>query len=292
MDLGIGYVRQIPWSRHMTDHSSPSKLTKIQVPSLPPPSPPTGVTVFPDEMSDQAGSVPPISMKEEAAPSPAASSGIPPRRASSRKSTPAMPIPPSYTPTALPTDDQPVAGPSRLSPPMPNVSLSDIQPRSRRVFSPSLPPAVSDWIPIDNYRVAEAASPTTPHILMPLETEYSANLPQVPPIPRRRKRKGSKGEDGPVDLYKLRATYEINPVSASLSTSTKCVTSRDWGVARAELRHIRAMERIEQKMENGRWSLRQPKKLKAPPVRKAHWDYLLEEMVGLRPNRNVQADHR
>jgi chromatin modification-related protein VID21 len=235
--------------------------------------------VFPDEvpMTDTAGSIPP--MKQEAAPSPIPASAAPGRRASSRKSTPAVTIPTTSTPAIAQMGSQPIAGPSRLSPPVSGVSLSDIQPRSRRVFSPSLPPAVSDWIPLDNYRVAEVASPTPPHILMPLESEYSANLPQVPAIPRRRKRKGSKGDDAPVDLFKLRATYEINPVSGSLATSTKCVLSRDWAVARAEIRHVRAMERIEQKMANGRWSLRQPKKLKAPPVRKAHWDHLLEEMV-------------
>jgi chromatin modification-related protein VID21 len=58
--------------------------------------------------------------------------------------------------------------------------------------------------------------------------------------------------------------------------------SSDWKIAMAELRHIRTMERIEQKMANGRWSLRQPKKLRAPPVRKGHWDHLLEEMEWMR----------
>lgn len=164
--------------------------------------------------------------------------------------------------------------------------MKEVQPRSRRVFSPSLPPTVSDWIPLSNYAVAETAPPTPPHILMPLESEYAANLPRVPALPsrstHRRKRKDSKGEEGPVDLYKLQASYEINPVSNSLARSSKIVLTSDWRVALAEMRHIRAMERIEQKKESGRWSLRQPKKLKAPPVRKSHWDYLLEEMVCLR----------
>lgn len=161
--------------------------------------------------------------------------------------------------------------------------MSEVQPRSRRVYSPSLPPTVPDWIPLPNYAVAETAPSTPPHILMPLESDYAAKLPQLPPIPNRsahrRKRKDSKSDEGPADLYKLQASYEINPVSGSLSKSSKIVLTSDWRVALAEMRHIRAMERIEQKKENGRWSLRQPKKLKAPPVRKAHWDYLLEEMV-------------
>ena len=250
-----------------------SKTDNITLPSIPPPSPPVGVTIFPDEVPD-----PP--MKEEAAPSPAAL--VPPvvTRRPSRKS-PAAPVAPAFSPT-VPMGEA-VAGPSRLpTPPMTSyVSLSDVQPRSRRVFSPSLPPTVTDWLPVDNYNPATEAPSTPPHILMPLESEYSSNLPHLPTIPRRRKRKGSKGDDGPNDPYKLQAIYSANPISNSLATSSKCVLTSDWKIALAELRHLRTMERIEQKMENGRWSLRQPKKMKGPPIRKAHWDHLLEEMVCL-----------
>jgi len=274
LELGVGYVT----SRHKPETSltlsgRSSKIDSLKLPSIPPPSPPTGVTVFPDEIPDNTLQPP---LKEEAAPSPAGS-GPNIRRQSSRKGTPAAPMPPAYSPTV------PIAGPSRLPspPPATHVAMSDILPqsRSRRVFSPSLPPTISDWIPVDNYNPATEAPSTPPHILMPLETEYSASLPPIPSIPRRRKRKGSKGDDGPNDSYKLQAMYTINPISGSLATSSKCVMTSDWKVAMAEIRHMRTMERIEQKMENGRWSLRQPKKLKAPPVRKAHWDHLLEEMV-------------
>ena len=181
-----------------------------------------------------------------------------------------------------------MAGPSRInrSPtPPPTASMADIQPRSRRVFSPSVPPIFPEWVPASNYAVAENAPSTPPHILMPLESDYTANLPPLPPVQskhaHRRRRKDSKGDEGPANLYKLQATYEINPVSSSLSKSNKCVLTSDWRVAAAEIRHIRAMERIEEKKENGRWSLRQPKKLKTVPVRKAHWDYLLDEMVSV-----------
>lgn len=227
-------------------------------------------------------------MKVEAAASPAALAAPVVTRRPSRKS-PAAPLAPS---AVLPvTASEPVAGPSRLpSPPSTSyVSLSDVQPhpRSRRVFSPSLPPTVTDWIPFNNYNPANEAPSTPPHILMPLESEYSSNLPHLPSIPRRRKRKGSKGDDGPNDPYTLQAMYSANPISNSLATSSKCVLTSDWKVALAELRHLRTMERIEQKMENGRWSLRQPKKTKAPPIRKAHWDHLLEEMV--RPRRHFET---
>lgn len=215
-------------------------------------------------------------MKEEPAASPLPTNVPAPRRSSSRRGTPAVAARPR----------EPIAGPSRPhrspTPPV-TVSPTDVQPRSRRVFSPSLAPTFPDWLPSSNYSVAQNAPATPPHILMPLETDYTANLPRLPAVPsrhtHRRKRTHSKGEEGNADLYRLQATYEINPVSSSLSRSSKCVLTADWKVAAAELRHMRAMERIEEKKESGRWSLRQPKKLKAPPVRKAHWDYLLDEMV-------------
>jgi chromatin modification-related protein VID21 len=39
------------------------------------------------------------------------------------------------------------------------------------------------------------------------------------------------------------------------------------------------MGRIEQLKQEGRWSFRQPKKQKGPPVGKSGWDWMLEEMV-------------
>jgi chromatin modification-related protein VID21 len=274
LELGVGYVTSLITTRDISNFNRSSRIDNIKLPSLPPPSPPTGVTVFPDEIPDNTLQAP---LKQEAAPSPVGSGPVNTRRQSSRKGTPAAPVPPAYSPIV------PIAGPSRLPslPPATHVAMSDIVPqsRSRRVFSPSLPPNISDWVPVDTYNPATEAPSTPPHILMPLESEYSASLPPIPPIPRRRKRKGSKGDDGPNDPYKLQAMYNINPISGSLATSSKCVMTSDWKVAMAEIRHMRTMERIEQKMENGRWSLRQPKKLKAPPVRKAHWDHLLEEMV-------------
>lgn len=263
----LGEAKRLTWFRS-------SNAESIELPSLPPPSPPPGVTIFPDEVPAEPKVV--EEPKEDPAPTPAVVD-----RPASKPSTPATPRPPAYSPT-VPTF-QPVAGPSRINrsptPPM-TASMYEIQPRSRRVFSPSLPPVFPDWVPASNYAVAEKAPSTPPHILMPLESDYAANLPQLPPVDaHRRRRKDSKGDKGPANLYKLQATYEINPVSSALSKSSKCVLTSDWRVATAELRHIRAMERIEEKKENGRWSLRQPKKLKTMPVRKAHWDYLLDEMV-------------
>jgi len=49
-----------------------------------------------------------------------------------------------------------------------------------------------------------------------------------------------------------------------------------------ELRLIRTMERIEQLKNDGRWSFRQPKKQRGVGgLVKSHWDYLIDEMVGV-----------
>ena len=59
----------------------------------------------------------------------------------------------------------------------------------------------------------------------------------------------------------------------------KVVLTSDWNVAIQELKGLRAMEKVEQLKNENRWSFRQIKKQKAPPVIKSHRDYLLEEMV-------------
>ena len=117
---------------------------------------------------------------------------------------------------------------------------------------------------------------------MPLETDFSSRVPQLPELPpgaHHRHRRGSKGDSGKVDSYRLHLMYGLNPLSGGIGRSHKVVLTADWRVAQAELRHIRAMERIESKKASGRWSLRQPKKHRGPPVPKSHWDFLLDEMV-------------
>jgi hypothetical protein len=44
------------------------------------------------------------------------------------------------------------------------------------------------------------------------------------------------------------------------------------------------MQRIEQLKLDGAWSFRQPKKQRGPVLPKTHWDYLMDEMVGLSPS--------
>jgi chromatin modification-related protein VID21 len=162
------------------------------------------------------------------------------------------------------------------------VSLADILPK--RLPDPLAPDdlVAKPWEPAPNYNPATTPGSTNAlKVLMPLETAYASSVPQLPPIPavHHRHRRGSKGDSGKVDTFKLGVSYGLNPLAGGISKSAKCVLTADWRVAQAELRHIRAMERIEAKKAAGRWSLRQPKRHRGPPLPKGHWDWLLEEMV-------------
>ena len=167
--------------------------------------------------------------------------------------------------------------PCQRPPPPPTVFLQQILPR-RRSYSPPAKYLIPEWIPANNYRPASSPPLEPPSIPMPLSSSYTTSLPRLPPIPINpaKRHKKSKDDRG---MYKLQLQYSLNPLSGGLSRSSKCVLTSDWKIAQAEIRHIRALERIEAKKMDGRWSLRQPKKLRGPPVPKAHWDYLLEEMV-------------
>ena len=152
-------------------------------------------------------------------------------------------------------------------------NLREIQPRKTffsRAQNSLLLPSGKLW------RITDQLRHPVPHMNYPchLKQSTSRSSPRLPPLPRKHVSKGR------TDLYKLHIAYGLNPISGALSKSSKCVLSSDWRLAQQELRHIRAMERIEAKKNEGRWSLRQPKKLKGPMIPKAHWDYLLDEMVG------------
>ncbi|KAJ2375949.1 chromatin modification- protein VID21, partial [Coemansia sp. RSA 2611] len=64
-----------------------------------------------------------------------------------------------------------------------------------------------------------------------------------------------------------------------VSNTSKLVSTKDWDTVRDELIRVRVMERIEELKEKGKWSFWQPRKHRAPPRGKVHWDYLLEEMA-------------
>lgn len=285
------------WKEEYRLEAGPSRIVALVLPEPPVPSPPETTIDFPDEPPVVAHlvHVPEVPEASEASESPAPSAATPAAaavvaekavlrtssRTSSRHATPVGS--PRATRSSRPSS------PVRAKPPPATVALQDVLPRR----SPSALAAdldVPPWEPVDNY--APAATPVPPaalKVLMPLESDFASRVPPLPPIPLgaqgsgHRHRRGSKGDTGKVDTFKLHLTYGLNPLSAGIARSAKCVLTADWRVAQAELRHIRAMERIEAKKTSGRWSLRQPKKHRGPPVPKSHWDWLLEEMVSSRP---------
>ncbi|KAJ2489772.1 chromatin modification- protein VID21 [Coemansia sp. RSA 2050] len=77
--------------------------------------------------------------------------------------------------------------------------------------------------------------------------------------------------------WMLRAQEQ--PLYEVVSNTNKLVSTKDWDTVRDELIRVRVMERIEELKEKGKWSFWQPRKHRAPPRGKVHWDYLLEEMT-------------
>lgn len=255
------------WKAEYSLEAGPSRIANLTIPRIPPPSPPAGTIDFPDEPPVLAAPPPePTAMPE------LRRSSRPSSRAASRHGTPAANSP-------RPRGSRPASP----RPPPATVALNDVLPRrevSLGAFGSEI--EVPPWEPADNYRPAEEPLPMqAAKVLMPLESDYAARVPKLPPIPHAsssRHRRGSKSE-GKTDTFKLSLMYGLNPLSGGLMRSPKVVLTSDWRVAQAEMRHIRAMERIEAKKAAGRWSLRQPKKHRGPPVPKGHWDFLLDEMV-------------
>ncbi|KAF8797902.1 hypothetical protein BYT27DRAFT_7203588 [Phlegmacium glaucopus] len=101
----------------------------------------------------------------------------------------------------------------------------------------------------------------------------------------RDKSDGKKDRDEvlPMGVSRWGATVLANPVWKKVSRATKCLSTREWGVAMTELRLIRTLERIDSLKADGRWSFRQPKKQRGiGGLVKTHWDYLMDEMKWMR----------
>lgn len=247
-----------------------SSVNTISIPNLPAISPPATTVDYPDEPS--------VDLPTVASSSTSAARPNPIRDPSSSIiDSPLTNVPLDTSITSL------VDGVEEE----PTVNMSQIQPRPfvPRDYTPPPELDVPEWVPLDNYR--PAATPTTPpQLLMPLTSAYATELPPLPLLNstsssasfRRRKRTNSPQPD----MFKLQATFSLNPLSSALTRSSKCVLTCDWKVAMDEMRHVRAMERIEAKKAENRWSLRQPKKARGPGVPKSHWDYMLEEMEWMR----------
>ncbi|KAJ1850695.1 chromatin modification- protein VID21, partial [Coemansia sp. RSA 486] len=82
-----------------------------------------------------------------------------------------------------------------------------------------------------------------------------------------------------INMHNWLLHMQEQPLYEIIRDSSKLVSTKDWDCVREELIHMRVMERIEELKEKGKWSFWQPQKHRAPPRGKAHWDYVLDEVV-------------
>ncbi|KAJ2707902.1 chromatin modification- protein VID21, partial [Coemansia spiralis] len=82
-----------------------------------------------------------------------------------------------------------------------------------------------------------------------------------------------------VSMYRWMLHAQEQPLHDIVGRSGKLVSTRDWDAVRNELTRVRVMERIEELKEKKKWSFWQPRKHRAPPRSKAHWDHILAEMA-------------
>ncbi|CAA7267895.1 unnamed protein product [Cyclocybe aegerita] len=179
-----------------------------------------------------------------------------------------IPLPPSiHKPIVIPAP--------QIAPEEPPFNL-DVEPEQQAVQPPS---------PITTYRRQfDPQYPIPPLNVLPPEFTRKAKT-------SRRKREKERDKEGkkdkdevlPMGLNRWGATVMANPLWKKVSRANKCLNSREWGVAMAELRLIRALERIESLKDEGRWGFRQPKKQRGVGgLVKTHWDYLLDEVKWMR----------
>ncbi|KAI9310322.1 hypothetical protein BX666DRAFT_1280241 [Dichotomocladium elegans] len=89
-------------------------------------------------------------------------------------------------------------------------------------------------------------------------------------------------KEGQFDLFAWYLHANAQPLYKAIQTAQRIVTTRDWTLAWDELRSIKAVQKIEDLKKKNLWSLRQPKRHKASPRSKTHWDILLDEMKWMR----------
>ncbi|KAJ2848876.1 chromatin modification- protein VID21, partial [Coemansia erecta] len=82
-----------------------------------------------------------------------------------------------------------------------------------------------------------------------------------------------------VSMYNWMLHSQEQPLCDLTKSTDKLLSTRDWDAVRDEIIRVRVMERIEELKDKGKWSFLQPRKHRAPPRNKAHWDYLLDEMT-------------
>ena len=175
-----------------------------------------------------------------------------------------------------------------------------VELRRRPVLGPQLPVPIECEFELPALPVPDVLTTLGPS---PLSVTYASALRPLPPDPQRRitglglgggalhhrPRKGAqrapKGRTA-VELWRWGIRARACPCAALVRKASKCLLTRDWKVAFAEQRFVKAIARVDELKRDGAWSFRQPKRVRGPAERKTHWDYLLDEM------RWLQTDYR
>lgn len=144
----------------------------------------------------------------------------------------------------------------------------------------------TEIVPVSESKVPEATQSAAAGSLN-IKTEnnlLNTIVPNLPPLSAKITIKSPLLNSGvptismPYGLNALRLRYEKNPVKKSITGSFHSVSTSDWLTAKKEDDVVELEKEIENLKQNDNWSLRQPKKFKAPMRKKTHWDYLLDEM--------------
>ncbi|KAK9478926.1 hypothetical protein V1514DRAFT_329443 [Lipomyces japonicus] len=83
-----------------------------------------------------------------------------------------------------------------------------------------------------------------------------------------------------VPLVKIFYSIQASPLTNLVPVSHKALTTQNFLTSYMEARLMMTFTRIDELKREGKWSLRQPQKFKAPKRTKTHWDFLLTEMQG------------
>jgi hypothetical protein len=85
-----------------------------------------------------------------------------------------------------------------------------------------------------------------------------------------------------IGLYEWQLKAQHQPLHKQMQQARKVLTTRDWQLARDELKSIKSIQKIEELKKKKMWCLYQLKKHRPVPRTKTHWDCMLEEMQWMR----------
>ncbi|KAI9598483.1 HSA-domain-containing protein [Syncephalis fuscata] len=136
--------------------------------------------------------------------------------------------------------------------------------------------------PLQSLENQRPRPPQRKHSRQPSAPQRTTTPTKRPSISVQTRAKSSAIERMRANMLAWQIRAEHQPLYKQVQSAKKVVSSQEWKICRNEVRLLRAIQRVEQLKEASMWSFRQPKRHKAPPRTKTHWDYVLDEMKWLR----------